>query len=261
MTDIVQVVIYALRSSHLQKLCTYRTSTAPIDLAIHAPTNQIAVADLMKSVSIITYKPPSASSPSDTKHKLEETARHFETVWSTAIAHVGQDTWLESDAEGNLTVLAQDMNALSADDKRRLRVTSEIRLGEMVNRIRPINVNSPPSAAVVPKAFMATVEGGVYLFGLIGPAYLDLLMKLQSALAPLVESLGDVPFNTFRAFKSQVREGEEPERFVDGELIEGFLGLPETTQENVVQDLGAIAQVKGGTEGIRELVESLRRLH
>ena len=215
----------------------------------------------MKSVSIITYHPPSASNPSDTKHRLEETARHFQTAWSTAVARVGQDVWLESDAEGNLTVLAQDTNALSADDKRRLRVTSEIRLGEMVNRIRPINVNSPPSAAVEPKAFMATVEGGVYLFGVIGSAYLDLLMRLQSALGPLVESLGNVPFNTYRAFKNQVREEEEPERFVDGELIEGFLDLPVTMQEKVVQELGTLAQDKGGIEGIRGLVESLRRLH
>ena len=172
-----------------------------------------------------------------------------------------ENTWLLGDAEGNLTVLAQDVYTLSDDDKKRLRVNSEVRLGEMVNRIRPIAVNSPPSAAVAPKAFMATVEGGVYLFGLIGPAYLDLLMKLQSALASLVESLGDVPFNTYRAFKSQVRQEEEPERFVDGELIEAFLDLPVTSQEKVVQGLGTVAWEKGGLEGIREMVESLRRLH
>ncbi|KAL9128690.1 MAG: hypothetical protein Q9217_002683 [Psora testacea] len=255
------VVIYALRSFHLQKLCTYRTSTAPIDLAIHEPTKQIAIADLMKSVSIVTYTPASPSDPSSTTHKLEETARHFQTAWGTAVAHVDEDTWLESDAEGNLMVLFQDINALSADDKRRLRAVSEIRLGEMVNRIRPLFVYTPASAPVLPKAFMATVEGGVYLFGLIGPAYLDLLMRLQSALAPLVESLGDVPFQLYRAFRNQVRQEEEPERFVDGELIEGFLDLDARMQEKVVEELGVTAEEKGGVEGVRELVEGLRRLH
>ena len=157
--------------------------------------------------------------------------------------------------------MIQDTNALTAEDKRRLRVVSEIRLGEMVNRIRPISINVPATAAVVPRAFMATVEGGVYLFGLIGPAYLDLLIGLQAALAPLVESLGDVPFMSYRAFKSQVREGEEPERFVDGELIEGFLDLSASKQEEIVDGLGAVAGEKGGVEGVRELVEGLRRLH
>ena len=256
-----QVVIYAFYSSHLQKLCTYRTSTAPIDIAIHAPTSQIAIADLMKSISVVTYTSPSSSGSRITTHKLEETARHFQTAWSTAVAHVGDDTWLESDAEGNLMVLSQDINALTEDDARRLRVVSEIRLGEMVNRIRPVSIKTPASAPVTPKAFMATVEGGVYLFGLIGPAYLDLLMRLQTALAPLVESLGDVPFRSFRAFKNQVREEEEPERFVDGELVEGFLDLPSSVQEKVVEELGDVAVAKGGVEGVRELVESLRRLH
>ena len=192
----------------------------------------------MKSISVLEYSPPVRTKGRDRPHRLSEKARHYQTVWSTALARVDESMWLLGDAEGNLTVLAQDTNALSDDDKKRLRVNSELRLGEMVNRIRPVTVNAPPSAAVVPKAFMATVDGGVYLFGLIGPSYLDLLMKLQSALALLVDSLGDVPFNTYRAFKSQVRAEDEPERFVDGELIEAFLDLPVTSQEKVVQGLG-----------------------
>ncbi|KAG8527630.1 uncharacterized protein KY384_007783 [Bacidia gigantensis] len=236
------VVVYTLRSSRLQKLCTYRTATAPIDLAIHAPTKQIAVADLMKSISIITYQPPSNSKSGDISPKLTETARHFQTAWSTAVTHVGKDTWLESDAEGNLMVLHQDRNALSADDKRRLRVNSDIRLGEMVNRIRPVNVNTPPTAPVIPKAFMATVEGGVYLFGLIGSAYLDLLISLQEELAELVESLGGVPFNSYRGFKNQVMEKDSPYRFVDGELVEAFLDLSAPQQQQVADKLGDTAE-------------------
>ena len=40
-------------------------------------------------------------------------------------------------------------------------------LGEMVNRIRPINVTPTASAVVIPGAFLATVEGGVYLFAVL----------------------------------------------------------------------------------------------
>ena len=160
-------------------------------------------------------------------------------------------------------VLKQNVAGLTADDKRRLEVESEIRLGEMVNRIRSFEVDTDPKnpAPVVPKAFMGTVEGGVYLFGLIAPSHRDLLMRLQERLAPLVESLGNIPFNSFRAFKNQVREAEEPYRFVDGELIEAFLDLPAVQQDEVVDGLGEVGKAKGGVEGVRELVEGLRRMH
>ena len=214
----------------------------------------------MKSVSITSYTPGSLG----LDDKLTETARHYQTVWGTAVAHVGEDTWLEADAEGNLMVLHQNIGGVTSDDRRRLEVTSEMRLGEMVNRIRSFEItemDSRTSAPVTPKAFMGTVEGSIYLFGLIAPAHRDLLMRLQAALAPMVGSLGDVPFNTYRAFKNQVREAEEPYRFVDGGLIEEFLNLQEGLQENVVGGLGEVGLRAGGLEGVRELVESLRRLH
>ena len=250
-------MIYSLENSHLRKKATYRTSTAPIDIAIHG--SQIAIADLMKSVSITSYIPGSGGHD-DT---LTEIARHYQTAWGTAVAHVGEATWLEADAEGNLMVLHQNVGGVTSDDRRRLEVTSEMRLGEMVNRIRSFEVietdaRTPP---VTPKAFMGTVEGSIYLFGLIAPTHCDLLMRLQAALAPLVGSLGDVPFNTYRGFKNRVREAEEPYRFVDGELMEGFLNLKEELQENVVGGLGEVGVKAGGPEGVRELVESLRRLH
>ena len=215
----------------------------------------------MKSISIVTYQPPNPQKPTDDRHKLIETARHFQTAWGTAVVRVDEDTWLESDAEGNLIVLFQDQSGLSEDDRRRLRVVSSIRLGEMVNRIRPISINTPSTAAVVPRAFMATVEGGVYLYGQITQPYLDLLIQLQSLLAPEVASLGGVPFNDSRAFRNQVAEEAEPVRFVDGELIEKFLDLPETSQDAIVEDLGDLAKSKGGIVAVKEMVESLRRMH
>ena len=214
----------------------------------------------MKSVSITSYNPGSVGLD-DT---LTETARHYQTVWGTAVAHVGEDTWLEADAEGNLIVLHQNIGGVTSDDRRRLEVTSEMRLGEMVNRIRSFEISETDTrtpAPVVPKAFMGTVEGSIYLFGLIAPTHRDFLMRLQAALAPMVGSLGDIPFNAYRGLKNQVREAEEPYRFVDGELIEGFLDLEEGLQESVVVGLGEVGVKAGGVEGVRELVEGLRRLH
>ena len=146
------MVIYTLQEDSLHKVASYRTSTAPIDIAVKG--NLIAIADLMKSVSVVEY----IRGKEGLDDRLHETARHFQTAWSTAVAHVADETILESDAEGNLMVLNRNINGVTTEDQRRLEVTSEIHLGEMVNRIRSFEVPASKNAAVVPKAFLGTVS-------------------------------------------------------------------------------------------------------
>lgn len=234
---------------YLDKVASYRTSTAPIDVTVTG--NIIAVADLMKSLSLVKHTKGSVGAGD----VLEEVARHYETSWSTAVAQIDETAYLESDAEGNLVVLNHEVTGFSDEDRRRLRVTSEMLLGEMVNRIRRIDVQPTPGAIVIPRAFLATVEGSIHLFALIAPNKQDLLMRLQENMAPLVHSPGHVPFNKYRAFKTSVRESEEPNRFVDGELIEMFLDCSAQLQEDIVKGLGV------DVEEIRSMVESLKRLH
>lgn len=235
------------------KKAAYRTATAPIDITV--TDNIIAVTDLMKSLSLVEYKKGKAGMP-DT---LTEVARHFESLWGTAVANVADNTYLESDAEGNLIVLQHDINGFSEEDRRRLRVTSELLLGEMVNRIRRIDVTPTPGATVIPRAFLATVEGSIYLFALIAPGKQDLLIRMQGKMAECVKSPGNVPFGKFRGFRNQVRDAGDtgPNRFVDGELIERFLDCPEEVQREIIKDL------PGGMdlEEVRGMVEALRRIH
>jgi len=80
-------------------------------------------------------------------------------------------------------------------------------------------------------------------------------MTLQSNLAELVIAPGNVPFAKYRAFKNQVRDAEEPYRFVDGDLIERFLDVDEEIQSKAVEGLGI------DVESVKAMVEALRRLH
>lgn len=80
-------------------------------------------------------------------------------------------------------------------------------------------------------------------------------MTLQSNLGTIVPAPGDLNFAQYRAFKNQVRESEEPYRFVDGELVERFLDLSEEEQGRACNGLGT------DVESVRTLVEGLRRLH
>jgi DNA damage-binding protein 1 len=152
-----KVVVYRVINNNfgamrLEKLASYRTSTAPVDVTVTG--NVIAVSDLMKSVCLVEYKEGENGMP-DT---MTEVARHFQTVWATGVANIAPDTFLESDAEGNLIVLRRNTTGVEEDDKRRLEVTGEISLGEMVNRIRPVNIQQLASVAVTPRAFLGTVS-------------------------------------------------------------------------------------------------------
>ncbi|KAJ5900528.1 uncharacterized protein N7473_004598 [Penicillium subrubescens] len=249
------VVVYKVINNNfsslkLEKTATYRTSTAPVDLTV--VDDLIVIADLMKSVCIVQWSP----GQNGANDKLVEIGRHYQTVWSTAVASIEKDMLLVSEAEGNLIVLSRNQGGVTEQDKHRLVPTSEIRLGEMVNRIRPINIQQLASLTVTPRAFLATVEGSIYLFALINPDHHDFLITLQSVIASKIDSLGDLPFDKFRAFRTLTRSADAPYRFVDGELLEQFLDCEAALQEEIIAEVGSrdVAEVKG-------MIEALRRLH
>lgn len=258
------VVVYTLdyesgAAPFFTKRGSYRTSTAPIDISVDESSSTIIVGDLMKSVSVIKYK----KSSSQGNDQMVEEARHYQTTWATACAQINRTedaaaerapTFLEADAEGNLLVLRQDVEGVTADDRRRLKVVSELSLGTIVNRIRPAWAPSLPDATVCPRAFLGTVEGGMYLYGAIAQDKVNLLISLQEEMAKHVNSPGLVPFDMFRAYKSQVREESQPLRFVDGELVEQFLDIDPELQAKICMPLPA------SSEEVRNMVEGLRRL-
>ncbi|KAL4891551.1 mono-functional DNA-alkylating methyl methanesulfonate N-term-domain-containing protein [Aspergillus ambiguus] len=249
------VVVYKVTGNNfgamkLEKLASYRTSTAPVDITV--TDNVIAVSDLMKSMCLVEY----TEGEDGLADSLKEIARHFQTVWATGVACIAPHTYLESDAEGNLIILRRNLSGVEEDDKRRLEVTGEISLGEMVNRIRPVNIQQLASVTVTPRAFLGTVDGSIYLYAVINPEHQDFLMRLQATMAGKVESLGDMPFNEFRGFRSMVREAKEPYRFVDGELIERFLTCEPSVQEDIVNSVGMM-----NVHDVKVMIEALRRLH
>lgn len=277
----------------------------------------IGVADLMKSLTIVEVLPPSSSS---TGFTLKEVSRHFATVWSSAVTTVDENQWLLADMEGNLTMLRRDPTGPTSDDRRRLQVTGEFRLGEVVNKIAPISSattsagptgiskgkerartrtlssssgpggtsgadtsmhDDPTSTAtastgkssrlnqgplITPRAFLATVEGAIYLHGTINPAYLDVLLRLQRPLADRVRAPGYMPWASYRGVKTMVREAEEPFRFVDGEVLEaGLLGFGDGVLGEVLREAGLSGEEEGGfgvtVEEVRGWGEELRRLY
>lgn len=286
------------RALELSRLAQTRISSNPMDLSVTPATPTapatVAVADLMKSLAVIEV----TQSTSGTFY-LKEVSRHFATIWSSACTTVGEHQWLLGDMEGNLTMLRRDPTGPTNDDRRRLQVTGDFRLGEVVNKITSIlnpiaplskkskerartlssatpktpegrgaaAINKPQREGplITPRAFIGTVEGGIYLHGTINPPYLDVLLRLQRPLADRVQAPGYMPWAAYRGAKTLVREADEPFRFVDGEVVEqALLGLDDETLELVLRDAGLWGEDSGfgvTVEELRAWGEELRRLY
>jgi DNA damage-binding protein 1 len=139
-------------AAKLLKLATYRTSTCPISLDVSE--NIIIVGDMMKSISLVEYIPGKEGLPD----KLTEVARHMDAIWTTCVVHVEGYSYLASDHYGNLLILRRNINGVTLEDRKRLEMTSEMNLGEQVNKIVRIQVEPSQNAMVIPKAFLATVS-------------------------------------------------------------------------------------------------------
>lgn len=71
----------------------------------------------------------------------------------------------------------------------------------------------------------------------------------------MIETLGNILFSRYRSFRNEERESDGLFRFIDGEFIERFLDMDESTQKEICAGLGP------DVEAMRTLVEELKRMH
>jgi DNA damage-binding protein 1 len=193
--------------------------------------------------------------------------------------------WAVADMEGNIMTLRNVHDGSGPSGfNRRLEVTGEFRLGEIVNKIVPIT--SHPTHAreswakldhsdldairrlpregplVTPRAFMATIEGSIYMLGTINPPFLHALLGLQSVLASRAQAPGFMPWSKYRAWKTEVMEKDEPFRVVDGEMLEAAIHqLSDAELEECLREVGLHAEADTvSVPEVRRWGEELRRL-
>lgn len=150
-------------AGELKMVTSLRAPSTPVGLAING--NNIAITDLMKSVSILEYRCGEKGLPPT----LTEVARDWDNRWGTAVGHLESNTYVGADGTGNLKVLKYNPRKemlpyeQEAVDNNKLENVGEYHLGENVTAIRSFQVKAAENAVVIPRAFLSTVRSNLPL--------------------------------------------------------------------------------------------------
>lgn len=211
----------------------------------------IVVGDLMKSITLLMYKADEGA--------LDMAACDFNSNWLTAVEMLDDDTYLAAENSNNLFVVRKNSDVATDEDRSRLEPVGKYHLGEHVNRIRPgsLVMRLPDSELQqIPTLLWGSVDGSLGVIAALPPQLFEFLNKLQDCMRKVVAGVGGFSHSDWRSFTNE-RETSESRNFIDGDLIEQLLELPEPTVQQVAAMMGEGTTV----EELSRRVEELSRLH
>ena len=233
----------------LAKECSHHGHIVALYVAVRG--DFIVVGDLMKSVSLLAYKPEESV--------IEERARDYNANWMTAVDILDDDTYLGAENNFNLFTLRKQSDAATDEERSRLEIVGEYHVGEFVNKFRrgSLVMRLPDQEhADVPTLLFGTVNGVIGVLATLPREQFEFLSALQAALNKAVSGVGGLSHDAWRSFQNEHRHRskEGAKGFVDGDLIESFLDLkPEKAAE-------VAAAVNLGVDELTRRVEDLQRL-
>jgi len=211
----------------------------------------ILLGDLMRSMSLLTYKPVDG--------QVEEIAHDFNTNWMTAIDILDDDTFIGAENHYNLFSLRKNTDATTDEERLRLEVVGEYHMGDLINRFRHGSLvmrSGDADTPVIPTLIFGTVNGCIGVVASLPKEEYDLMLKVQGALNQVIKGVGGLRHEDWRSFQSErVPAGRPSKGFVDGDLIESFLDLKPQKMEQVANAVGVTV------EELSKRVEELQRLH
>jgi len=218
----------------------------------------ILFSDLMKSITLLRYNVDET--------KFEEIAHDPQPQWTTACEFFDDDTFILAEDGGNLISCHKDSGSTKETERNVLKELGLCHLGEVINVFRHgCLVTQQTAESSIPMescTLMGSVSGYIGLLLQLPSNLYQLLMSLQLALAESIPSVGKIDHGAWRAFESDGRSDVSC-GFVDGDLIETFLDLPRSTQNDLVKDLRGEDNVELNTtvDDLVKTIEELARIH
>eukprot|EP00899_Mesostigma_viride_P024186 jgi/Mesvir1/4952/Mv04573-RA.2 len=220
-------------------------------LAVYVQTRGdfIVVGDIMKSISLLMYKPEESA--------IEERAKDYNANWMCAVEVLDDDTYLGAENSFNLFTVRKNSDAATDEERSRLEVVGEYHLGEFVNRFRhgSLVMRLPDSeASNVPTVIYGTVSGVIGVIASLPQAQFEFLERLQNCITKHLKGVGGLSHAEWRSFHND-RKTTDAHNFLDGDLIESFLDLKREQQALIADEM------KTSLEELHKRVEEMSRLH
>jgi len=212
-----------------------------ITLTLQSRGDFIIYGDLMRSISVLLYKPDLGS--------LEEIACDFNPNYITASEVLGDDAYIGAENSYNLFTLGQNTDTTNEDEQRMLNTLGQFHLGDFVNKFhkgalvmrmaeqdkeKEAAVANPFAVKLSPHSLIyGTISGAIGIINPISEQLYNVLLAIQTAISKVIQGVGGLQFNTWRSFHND-RKTMACKNFLDGDLIEAFLDLPRNKMEEVV---------------------------
>lgn len=223
-------------------------SNATIALFLKRKGDLILMGDLMRSISLYTYKQLQAH--------FEEVARDVNPAWMTDVEILDDDTFLGAESQYNIFVCKRDKTNNEQD--RVLQQVGLFHLGDAINVIRPgtlvMQHPSECSLEVRRATLFGTVDGVIGLILSLDEILFKKLKSIENSLSKIVKSVGKIEHSEWRAFQGN-KTSQPAMGFVDGDLVETFLDLSRDKMEMVAKDVDL------PLDELVRTIEELSRLH
>ncbi|CAI8053753.1 DNA damage-binding protein 1 [Geodia barretti] len=259
-----EVRLYKWEEGKMVLECSY--SDTILALYLKCKGDFILVGDLMRSFKLLVYKAE--------KSVLEEISveTSLNPVFMTAMEMIDDENYLGADGR-HIFVCQKNSEAAVEADLMYMLQPSRMYIGDNINVFRHGSlVMEHPGASPSPiqgkPIIYGSVHGAVGLVVQLDMSTFSVLAKLQESMAAVIKSVGNIEHEVYRCFSMEhtaATKTKSAEGFIDGDLVEHFLDLPQEKMEQIIKGIKKNdahgMEVDVTVEDLVKLIEDLSRIH
>lgn len=220
-----------------------------VALKVRCCGNLIIVGDIVRSVIVLRF---------DTNDvQLVEVTRDYNTSWICALEILVDGRLIIAEAGGDLLALGRRCSHSDISKGPCLGPLARMRLGDVVTCFASGLLTSRKSTRSATPLFFGCVSGGIGCIFSIDISKYRLLERLSFAIPPRVTTVDGTFLGVRDTVATTSRAG-----FIDGEIVEQFLDLPDQAKHQILDRLNLGSDVPETTiQQLTHTFEHVRQLH
>ncbi|KAL7716281.1 Damaged DNA binding protein [Entamoeba marina] len=225
------------------------TSVKLIGLYIKTLNDLILLGDLMKSISVYTFKPNT--------NNIVEISRDFYASYTTAVEFVNNECYTSADSNGNILIFNSNTATQNESERFRLQNCAHVHVGDCINVFCKGSI-APLHQTLSDIQKNCILFGGItgYIGGIteIPKEMYETLYTMQKLLLTEMKGLVECPTPTNWRMVIDDWKRLPITNVIDGSIVESFIDLPKETSLRIAKECG-----KSVTE-LTQLLENLNNI-